>query len=223
MAERKKRVDSLKSRRSRAAALAPLLAAAYPDTRISLDYENPLELMVATILSAQCTDERVNKVTPALFSRYSTALDYADSEREELERLIHSTGFFRNKAKNIQGMGVRLVDVHDGIVPDTMDELTELPGVARKTANVVLSNAFGKAEGVVVDTHIKRVAARLGLTGETNPVKVERDLMEVLPREQWIPFAFRLILHGRARCDARRPDCTNCELAHLCPSAGSFD
>jgi len=223
VAERKKRVDSLKSRRSRAAALAPLLAAAYPDTRISLDYENPLELMVATILSAQCTDERVNKVTPALFSRYSTALDYADSEREELERLIHSTGFFRNKAKNIQGMGVRLVDVHDGIVPDTMDELTELPGVARKTANVVLSNAFGKAEGVVVDTHIKRVAARLGLTGETNPVKVERDLMEVLPREQWIPFAFRLILHGRARCDARRPDCTNCELAHLCPSAGSFD
>jgi len=223
VAERKKRVDSLKSRRSRAAALGPLLAAVYPDTKISLDYEDPLELMVATILSAQCTDERVNKVTPALFARYPTALDYAESEREELETLIHSTGFFRNKAKNIQGMGARLVDVHDGVVPDTMDELIQLPGVARKTANVVLSNAFGKAEGVVVDTHIKRVAGRLGLTGEANPVKVERDLMEVLPRDQWIPFAFRLILHGRARCDARRPDCANCELAHLCPSAGSFD
>ncbi len=223
MAKRKLRVDSLKTRRTQAAALAPLLAAAYPDTRISLDYEGPLELMVATILSAQCTDERVNKVTPALFSRYPTALDYAESEREDLERLIHSTGFFRNKAKNIQGMGARLVDIHDGIVPETMDELIELPGVARKTANVVLSNAFGKAEGVVVDTHIKRVAGRLGLTSETNPVKVERDLMEVLPREQWIPFAFRLILHGRARCDARRPDCANCEFAHLCPSAGSFD
>ena len=223
MAERKKRVDSLKSRRSRATALAPLLAAVYPDTKISLDYKDPLELMVATILSAQCTDERVNKVTPALFSRYPTALDYAESEREELERFIHSTGFFRNKAKNIQGMGTRLVDVHDGVVPDTMDELIQLPGVARKTANVVLSNAFGKAEGVVVDTHIKRVAGRLGLTGETNPVKVERDLMEVLERDQWISFAFRLILHGRARCDARRPDCANCEIAHLCPSAGSFD
>lgn len=223
VAERKKRVDSLKSRRSRAAALAPPLAAVYPDTKISLDYKDPLELMVATILSAQCTDERVNKVTPALFSRYPTALDYAESEREELERLIHSTGFFRNKAKNIQGMGARLVDVHDGVVPDTMDELIELPGVARKTANVVLSNAFCKAEGVVVDTHIRRVAGRLGLTGETNPVKVEQDLMQVLPRDQWIPFAFRLILHGRARCDARRPDCANCELAHLCPSAGSFD
>ncbi len=223
MAEQTKRVDSLKSRRSRAAVVAPLLAAVYPDTKISLDYKDPLELMVATILSAQCTDERVNKVTPALFSQYPTALDYAESEREELETLIHSTGFFRNKAKNIQGMGARLVDVHDGVVPDTMDELIQLPGVARKTANVVLSNAFGKADGVVVDTHIKRVAGRLGLTGETNPVKVERDLMEVLPRDQWIPFAFRLILHGRARCDARRPDCANCELAHLCPSAGSFD
>lgn len=203
--------------------MAPLLASAYPDTDISLDYEDPLQLVVATILSAQCTDERVNKVTPALFSRYPAAFDYAEADREELETLIHSTGFFRNKAKNIRGLGARLVAVHSGIVPDTMDELIELPGVARKTANVVLSNAFDKAEGVVVDTHVKRVAARLGLTDETNPVKVERDLMEVLPRDQWIPFAFRLILHGRARCDARRPDCAGCELAHLCPSAGSFD
>ena len=203
--------------------MVPLLASAYPDTDISLDYEDPLQLVVATILSAQCTDERVNKVTPALFSRYPAAFDYAEADREELETLIHSTGFFRNKAKNIRGLGARLVAVHSGVVPDTMDELIELPGVARKTANVVLSNAFDKAEGVVVDTHVKRVAARLGLTDETNPVKVERDLMEILPRDQWIPFAFRLILHGRARCDARRPDCAGCELAHLCPSAGSFD
>lgn len=203
--------------------MAPLLTSAYPDTDISLDYEDPLQLVVATILSAQCTDERVNKVTPALFSRYPAAFDYAEADREELETLIHSTGFFRNKAKNIRGLGARLVAVHSGVVPDTMDELIELPGVARKTANVVLSNAFDKAEGVVVDTHVKRVAARLGLTDETNPVKVERDLMEILPRDQWIPFAFRLILHGRARCNARRPDCAGCELAHLCPSAGSFD
>ncbi len=223
MVERKRRVGSLESRRARAAEMAPLLASAYPDTDISLDYEDPLQLVVATILSAQCTDERVNKVTPALFSRYPAAFDYAEADREELETLIHSTGFFRSKAKNIRGLGARLVAVHSGIVPDTMDELIELPGVARKTANVVLSNAFDKAEGVVVDTHVKRVAARLGLTDETNPVKVERDLMEVLPRDQWIPFAFRLILHGRARCDARRPDCAGCELAHLCPSAGSFD
>jgi len=223
VAERKLRIDSLKVRRQRALDVAPILANAYPDTDISLDYENSLQLMVATILSAQCTDKRVNQVTPALFARYPAASDYAEAESGELETLIHSTGFFRNKAKNIQGMGARLVDVHGGVVPDTMDELIELPGVARKTANVVLSNAFGKAEGVVVDTHIKRVAGRLGLTGESNPVKVERDLMEVLLRDQWIPFAFRLILHGRAMCGARRPDCANCELAHLCPSVGSFD
>lgn len=218
-----RRVGSLKARCARATNLAPILSRLYPDVDISLDYDNPIQLMVATILSAQCTDDRVNQVTPALFARYRTARDYAEANREEMERLIHSTGFFRNKTKNIQGMGARLVAVHDGIVPDTMDELIELPGVARKTANVVLSNAFDKAEGVVVDTHVKRVAGRLGLTDETSPVKVERDLMEVLPREQWVPFAFRLILHGRARCGARRPDCAHCELARLCPSAGSFD
>ncbi|MDH3297381.1 MAG: endonuclease III [Gemmatimonadota bacterium] len=223
MADWKPRVLSLRARRARAHELAVLLASAYPDTGISLDYETPLQLVVATILSAQCTDERVNQVTPALFARYPTARAYAEAEREELERLIHSTGFFRNKARSIQGVGAHLTAVHDGQVPDTMEELLELPGVARKTANVVLSNAFGKAEGVVVDTHIKRLAHRLGLTGETNPVKVERDLMQVLPREQWIPFAFRLILHGRARCTARRPDCRNCELAHLCPSAGRLE
>ncbi|MFQ5530733.1 MAG: endonuclease III [Gemmatimonadota bacterium] len=220
MADWKPRVGSLGKRRARAAEAAPILATLYPGVGISLEYANPLQLVVATILSAQCTDERVNRVTPGLFARYPTARDYAEADREELERLIHSTGFFRNKARNIQRMGAHLASVHDGEVPDTMDKLLELPGVARKTANVVLSNAFGKAEGVVVDTHVKRLARRLGLTGETNPVKVERDLIDVLPREQWIPFAWRLILHGRARCTARRPDCANCELAHLCPSAG---
>ena len=223
MARRPRRLASLEKRRERGELLAPILAATYPDVSISLDFTNPLELVVATILSAQCTDERVNKVTPALFARYPTARDYAEADREELERLIHSTGFFRNKARSIQGLGAKLETEHGGEVPDTMEALLELPGVARKTANVVLSNAFGKAEGVVVDTHIKRLAGRLGLTAETSPVKVERDLMKVLPKEQWIPFAFRLILHGRARCTARKPDCGNCELAHLCPSAGSFD
>lgn len=223
MAKGPGRLASLKRRRERAALAAPILAAAYPDVSISLDFTNPLELVVATILSAQCTDERVNMVTPALFEKHPTARSYAEADREELERLIHSTGFFRNKAKSIQGLGAKLEAEHGGEVPDTMEELLGLPGVARKTANVVLSNAFGKAEGVVVDTHIKRLAWRLGLTAETSPVKVERDLMEVLPREQWIAFAFRLILHGRARCMARKPDCGTCELAHLCPSAGSFD
>jgi endonuclease-3 len=223
MAKGPGRPDSLKKRRERGDLAAPILAETYPDVSISLDYTNPLELVVATILSAQCTDERVNKVTPALFARHPTAHSYAEADREELEQLIHSTGFFRNKAKSIQGLGARVDAEHGGEVPSTMEELLELPGVARKTANVVLSNAFGKAEGVVVDTHVKRVSARLGLTAETNPVKVERDLMDVLPRDQWIAFAFRLILHGRARCMARRPDCEHCELAHLCPSAGSFD
>ena len=215
MAKGPGRLASLQRRRERAALAAPILAETYPDVSISLDYTNPLELVVATILSAQCTDERVNKVTPALFEKHPTARSYAEADREELEQLIHSTGFFRNKAKSIQGLGAKLEADHGGEVPDTMEELLGLPGVARKTANVVLSNAFGKAEGVVVDTHIKRLAWRLGLTSETSPVKVERDLMEVLPREQWIAFAFRLILHGRARCMARKPACGNCELAHI--------
>jgi len=217
------RVESLAKRRERAKEIAPRLAEAYPQMEISLDWETPLELVVATILSAQCTDERVNKTTPALFEKYPTAKDYAEADRAELEELIHSTGFYRNKAKNIQGMGQTLVEKFDGEVPDTMEELLELPGVARKTANVVLSNGFGKVEGIVVDTHVKRVSRRLGLTGETSATKIEQDLMKVLPEDQWHPFPWRLILHGRAICGARSPKCDECMLSDLCPSAFTFD
>ena len=207
----------------RIAEIARRLEDAYESTEISLDYLNPLELLVATILSAQCTDERVNKVTSTLFDRCRTARDYAGIDREELEEIIRSTGFYRNKAKHIQGMAEKLLDDHCGEVPRTMDELVELPGVARKTANVVLSNAFRTHEGVVVDTHVKRVANRLGLTEETRAEKVEEDLMELLPPDQWHPFAWRLIRHGREICDARNPDCDACFLSDLCPSAFTFD
>ncbi|MDT8437199.1 MAG: endonuclease III, partial [Gemmatimonadota bacterium] len=212
----------LEERRARARRLSPVLAELQPDLAISLDWQTPLQLLVATILSAQCTDERVNQVTPALFARCPEAKDYAEIPQSEMEKLIRSTGFYRNKARHIRGMAERLVERHDGRVPRTMDELTDLPGVARKTANVVLSNAFGISEGVVVDTHVKRVAGRLGLTAETDPVKVERDLMEVLPREEWHPFAWRLLVHGRRRCRARRPDCEGCEISGECPSAFTF-
>ncbi len=214
-----RRTDSLRKRRDRVAHLRPILASRYPDLTVSLDWETPLELLVATILSAQCTDERVNQVTPALFDRYPDAVALATAERGELEELVRSTGFYRNKAKNIQGMARRLVADYDGRVPDTMDHLVELPGVARKTANVVLSNAFGRNEGVVVDTHVKRVAGRLGLTGETDPVRVERDLMQVLDPADWHAFPWRMILHGRQRCSARNPDCASCEIRGFCPSA----
>lgn len=207
------RIDELGSR----------LAARYPDLTVTLDHSSALELLVATILSAQCTDARVNEVTPALFRRFRTAEDYAAADREELEEYVRSTGFYRNKAKHIQQMAARLVADHGGEVPGTMEALVELPGVARKTANVILSNWFGVHEGVVVDTHVKRVARRLGLTGETDPAKVERDLMGLLARDQWKPFAWRLILHGRSTCASRRPNCPGCELADLCPSARAFD
>jgi endonuclease-3 len=214
-----RRVESLKKRRDRAAALKPILAELYPDLTVSLDWGTPLELLVATILSAQCTDERVNRVTPALFQRYPDVEAFAGADREELEGLVRSTGFYRNKARNIQRMAQQVVSEHGGEVPDSMHELVELPGVARKTANVVLSNAFGRNEGVVVDTHVKRVAGRLGLTGETDPVRVERDLMQVLDTDDWHSFPWRMILHGRQRCAARKPDCSACEIRDLCPSA----
>lgn len=217
MAER--RPESLRKRKERVAALSPILATCYPDLTVSLDWETPLQLLVATILSAQCTDERVNMVTPALFDRYPDARALATADREELEGLIRSTGFYRNKAKHIQGMARRLVDEHGARVPDAMEELTALPGVARKTANVVLSNAFGRHEGIVVDTHVGRVAGRLGLTVESDPVRIERDLMKVLDQADWHAFPWRLILHGRHRCRARRPDCAACEVRELCPSA----
>ncbi len=209
-------------RKARARRISKILAREFPDTAISLDWDGPLQLLVATILSAQCTDARVNAVTPELFERWPTAADLAAAERAELEAVVRPTGFFRNKAKHIQGAARRIVEEHGGEVPRTMDALTDLPGVARKTANVVLGNAFDRSEGVVVDTHVKRVAGRLGLTDHADPVRVERDLMEILPRREWVPFAFRLILHGRATCRARKPACGRCPLARLCPSAHTF-
>jgi endonuclease-3 len=195
------------------------LAAHYPDARCALDYKTPYQLLVATILSAQCTDKRVNMVTPALFRRYRTPAAMADADPAELEEMIKSTGFFRNKAKSLLGMSRALVEHHRGKVPDRLGALVELPGVGRKTANVVLGNAFDKNEGVVVDTHVARVSARLGLTRETDPVKIERDLMRLVPAERWTMLAHLLIEHGRRICVARRPKCEECFLNDICPSS----
>jgi endonuclease-3 len=191
----------------------------YPHARCSLDHSNPYELLVATILSAQCTDVRVNMVTPALFERFPDVAALADADREDLENRIKSTGFFRNKTKSLIGMARAVVDKHRGAVPSTMEELTKLPGVGRKTANVVLGNAFGRNEGVVVDTHVTRVAFRLGLTRETDAVKIEQDLMKIIPRETWTLFSHLLIFHGRQICVARRPLCEKCPLNDICPSS----
>ncbi len=192
---------------------------AYPDATCALDHSTAFELMVATILSAQCTDERVNKVTPALFARYPTPLAFAEADITELEQAVYSTGFYHNKAKNIQAAAQRVVEVYGGEVPTSMDELLTLAGVARKTANVVLGTVYGIAEGVVVDTHVRRLSNRLGLTSHDDPEKIERDLMALLPRTEWVGFAHRLILHGRQICDARKPKCALCTLNLLCPSA----
>lgn len=195
---------------------------AYP-ARIELEYESPLELAVATILSAQCTDQRVNEVTRDLFRKYRTAEDYANADPEEFQEEIRSTGFFRNKTKSILGFAEELIEKHDGQVPDSMDELVELPGIGRKTANVILGSGFGMNEGIVVDTHVKRVSQRLELTAESNPEKIERDLMELIPRAEWTDFGLRMIQHGRYTCSARRPECDGCPLEDLCPSAHTFD
>jgi len=205
--------------RRRARLINQRLTKAYPDARCSLDYQSPLELLIATILSAQCTDERVNLVTPELFRRFPTAEDYASAEIEAITTLIRSTGFFNNKAKSIQGAARRIVDTYGGRVPDTMEELLTLPGVARKTANVVMGNAFGKASGVVVDTHVQRITRLLGLTAERDPQKIERDLTALLPASVWVGWSHRLIQHGRRICIARRPRCGECVVATLCPSA----
>jgi endonuclease-3 len=191
----------------------------YPDARTELNWTNPLELLVATMLSAQTTDVQVNKVTESLFAKYRTAEDYAGADPEELEEDIRPTGFYRNKARSLQGMASALVEEHGGEVPRTMRELVALPGVGRKTANVVLGNAFGVDEGIVVDTHVRRVSGRLGLTEERDPEKIERDLMQVVPEEDWTVFSHLLILHGRRTCKARKPDCPNCVLNDICPSA----
>ena len=211
------------TRKERAAVLATKLALIYPTAHCELDFSNPLELLVATILSAQCTDVRVNIVTKTLFKRCRTAANYATIPQEELEEIVRSTGFYRNKAKSIRGMGSALIERHGGQVPRTMAELSALPGAGRKTANVVLGNAFGMNEGVVVDTHVGRLSLRLGLTTESNPVKVEQDLMSLFPHEQWTLLSHWLIWHGRRRCKARNPDCEACELRAICPSVDRPD
>jgi endonuclease III len=192
----------------------------YPDATCSLDYETPVQLLVATILSAQCTDERVNRVTPALFERFPDAGAIAAAPLETLEQLVHSTGFYRNKARNIQAACHKIMTEFDGEVPNTMAQLLTLPGVARKTSNVVLAHAYGINAGVTVDTHVKRLSYRLGITKEIDPVKVEQDLMKLLPQADWENWSIRLIYHGRAVCMARKPECDRCELADLCTSAG---
>ncbi|RYD75681.1 MAG: endonuclease III [Verrucomicrobiaceae bacterium] len=207
------------TRAERARALVELLPRVYPDAHCELDHSSPLELLVATILSAQCTDKRVNMVTPALFARCRNARDFAEISQEELEELVKTTGFFRSKAKNIRACCSELVVKHEGEVPRTMESLFALAGVGRKTANVVLGNAFGLNEGVVVDTHVQRLSKRLGLTKHADPVKIEGDLMKLIPREFWHLWSHWLIFHGRRRCYARKPDCAGCELNHLCPSA----
>jgi endonuclease-3 len=214
------RRESLAEKILRTGQILSGLQRAYPDAHCELDHSNPLELLIATILSAQATDKMVNVVTTDLFEKYRTAADYANADLEELQRDIQRLGFFRNKARSIKACCQALVEHHGGKVPDTMEALTQLAGVGRKTANVVLGNAFGKNCGVVVDTHVARVSNRLRLTRQEMPERIEEDLMKLVPREQWTLFSHWLIWHGRRRCYARRPDCPNCEVKQLCPSAG---
>ena len=214
---------TVEDRRARVSAILPILKRTYPDAKCSLNHSNPLELLVATILSAQCTDERVNIVTKDLFRKYGKAADYAKVNSEVLEKDIQSTGFYRNKTKSIRAMAESLVEKHNGKVPDTMEELVDLAGVGRKTANVVLGNAFDKNVGVVVDTHVTRLANRLKLTSQKiDAVKIEQDLIKVVPQDEWTMFSHLLIHHGRAICQARKPKCTQCPILEHCPSGKRF-
>jgi endonuclease-3 len=206
------------SKKQRALEVLARLKNLYPDATCSLNYSTPLQLLVATILSAQCTDERVNKVTPALFKRFPDAASLANADLAALENLVRSTGFYRNKAKNIQGACRMIVSEFDSVVPNTMEQLLQLPGVARKTGNVVLAHAYGTNAGVTVDTHVKRLSQRLGLTKFTDPIRIEKDLMELLPQPDWENWSIRLIYHGRAVCKARSPLCQACGLSDLCPT-----
>jgi endonuclease-3 len=208
--------------RERVAQLIKTWPKVYPNAHCELDFRNPLQLLVATVLSAQCTDKRVNMVTPGLFKKYRTARDYANAQQAEFEDAIRSTGFYRNKAKSIRAAMRVIAEEHGGKVPDTMEKLLTLPGVGRKTANVVLGNAFEKNEGIVVDTHVARLSQRLGLTKQKDAEKIERDLMKLIPREHWTDWSHWLIWHGRRRCYARKPDCGRCEVFRLCPSGKIF-
>lgn len=213
-------MDTLDLRKARARRIVRLLGRHYPDAHCALDFANPLQLLVATILSAQCTDTRVNLVTPALFARYPDAKAFAEADPKELEKLIQSTGFFRNKTRNIIRCCRQIVERHGGAVPGRMNDLVRLTGIGRKTANVILGNAFRQA-GITVDTHVGRLSRRMGLTVEKNPVKVERDLMQVLSRRQWTMFSHRMIFHGRRVCKSRKPRCETCPLAKACPKIGT--
>src|SRR5689334_17461558 len=215
----KRRRRSAGATPERAREIYDRLIAHYPDAHCALDFKSPFQLLIATILSAQCTDKRVNMVTPALFKRYRTPAALAAAKPEELEELIKSTGFFRNKTKSLIGMSTAVAEQHGGTIPNELDALVKLPGVGRKTANVVLGNAYDKNEGVVVDTHVGRVSHRLGLTKETDPVKIEQDLIPLFPRDNWTMLAHLFIEHGRQICDARRPKCEVCPLNDLCPSS----
>ena len=212
--------ETAAARKERTLKIIAVLQRTYPNAHCELSFSNPLQLLVATILSAQCTDKRVNLVTAELFKQYRSAKDFADAPRAEIEEAVKSTGFFRNKAKNIQACCAILVEKYGGEVPRTMEELHALAGVGRKTANVVLGNAFGINVGVVVDTHVTRLSNRLGLAKGTDAVKLEQELMKLVPQPQWALFSHWLIWHGRRRCDARNPDCLNCEIKHLCPQIG---
>ena len=217
-----KRLTRLPAYPPTAPEIISLLKQTYPDARCALEYRDPYELLCATILSAQCTDVRVNQVTPALFARYPTAFDLARAQPADVQEIIKPTGFFRNKARSLIGMAQAVVADHGGEIPRTMEELRKLPGVGRKTANVILGNAYEINEGVTVDTHVTRLSGRLGLSRQTDPVKIEEDLMRLYPREDWGILSHLLIFHGRQVCIARRPKCWECVLMHLCPSANIF-
>jgi endonuclease-3 len=212
----------MKREKDRIGEIVKALKKAYPISKTALNFETPLQILVATILSAQCTDEQVNKVTPALFRKYKSALHFAQADPGILEEEIRSTGFFRNKAKSIIFASKKIVEDFGGKVPDRMEDLITLQGVARKTANIVLSSGFSKAEGIAVDTHVKRLSQRLGLSKEKNPDKIEQDLMKLVPKKDWIDFNYMMVNHGRNTCQARKPDCPHCVLISLCPSAQEF-
>ncbi len=211
--------ETAEQKKNRATAILKILLKEYPSNQTALHYGNPFQLLVAVILSAQCTDVRVNIVTPQLFARFSTPRDFANADVKELEQLIYSTGFYHNKTKNIISCAHSLLEKHNGIVPDTMEELFQLPGVGRKTANVVLGEAFGKIEGVVVDTHVTRLSNRLQFTNHLDAVKIEKDIMPLIPKKQWYHFSHTLIFHGRKICSARKPMCADCRINIYCPSS----